>query len=195
MTPEDVLRFWLGNPGDPPLTNAKRWWKKDAAFDAEIRERFGRALEEASAGGLAAWRTSARGRLALVIVLDQFSRNVFRGTARAFAQDRLARALVIETLERGDDRSLAIVEREFLLMPLVHAEDGGDQQRALTEFARLRDEAPPELRDHIGEALGYAKLHADIVARFGRFPHRNSILDRTNTGEEAVFLTEPGSSF
>lgn len=196
--PEDVLRFWFGAPDSDPLASAAKWWKKDAAFDAEIRERFGDALERGVRGELADWRTTPRGRLALVILFDQFSRNMFRGTPRSFAQDSLAREIADEALAAGDEKVLGLVASGFLLMPLMHAEDLPAQRRCIAGFERLRDVCPhpdTKVRDDLEKSVKYAQRHATIIERFGRFPHRNDILGRPATKDEAAFLEEPGSSF
>lgn len=195
MEPDDLLHAWFGAPGAPPLAAAKRWFTRDDAFDAALRERFGPALEAAIAGALDGWRTTSRGRLALIVLLDQVSRNIFRGTARSFAQDPLARALALEMLAAGEDRSLSPVERYFVLMPLMHAEDMALQRRCVEGFQALLDGAPEETRGLFESAVDYAQRHAVIVERFGRFPHRNAILGRDSTPEEVEFLRQPGSSF
>ena len=193
--PEDVLDFWLGPEGSPPLANATKWFTKDDAFDLEIRRRFGPTLEHAARGGLDEWKTSARGRLALVILLDQFSRNAFRGTPRSFAEDPRACAIAREAIALGDERSLGPIERGFLYMPLEHAESVERQRECVAAFERLRDSAPPDVRQFVELQVDYAKRHAEIIERFGRFPHRNAILGRTSTPEELEFLRQPGSSF
>lgn len=195
LRPEDVLHFWLGSPGDPPLRNAARWFTKDPSFDAECTARFGDAIAAAARGALAEWRKTPRGRLALIILLDQLSRNVFRNTARAFAHDALARDITLEAMAAGDERVLSAVERSFLYMPLMHAEDVGLQHRCVAAFGRLASEAPPELKKHFEGQLGFARRHEEIVERFGRFPHRNAILGRPSTREEETFLRQPSSSF
>lgn len=194
-TPADVLRFWFGPDGTPPLANASKWYAKDDAFDREIEARFGATLDLASRGALDAWKATPRGRLALVIVLDQFSRNVFRGTPRAFAADARACELVREGLAAGDEAALTIVERWFLYMPLMHAEDVALQRECVAAFERLHADAPEDLAKSVANSLDYAKRHAEIVERFGRFPHRNDILGRASTPEEVEFLKQPGSSF
>lgn len=195
IDPEDVLRFWFGPPGSPPLMNAEHWFKKDDAFDREIQERFAGGLEMATSGRLAAWRETPRSRLALVILLDQLSRNMFRGTPRAFAQDALAVEVAEQALAAGDDAVLAPMETGFLLMPLMHAEDLERQRRCVAGFKALAESAPPELRDALEKSVDYAEQHLVIIERFGRFPHRNGILGRATTPEEAEFLKQPGSSF
>jgi uncharacterized protein (DUF924 family) len=193
--PEDVLTFWLGPRGGPPLANADRWYVKDPTFDAEVRARFESTLQRATQGELDDWKTTPRGVLAFVILLDQLSRNMYRNTPRAFDQDGLACETALAALAAGGDRELEAVERSFLYMPLVHAEDVDLQHKCVAAFERLVPVAPEPVRDFIAIALDYAKRHAQIVERFGRFPHRNTILGRTSTSEEIEFLREAGSSF
>lgn len=193
--PEDILHFWFGGPGDPPLRNSERWYKEDAAFDAECAARFGGAIEAGTKGELDEWRKTARGRLALVVLFDQLSRNVYRGTPRAFAQDALARDIALEAVAAGDERVLSPVERSFLYMPFMHAEDVGLQHRCVASFGRLAAEAPADLKKYADNGLDYAKKHEEVIERFGRFPHRNAVLGRETTKEEEAFLKTPGSSF
>jgi uncharacterized protein (DUF924 family) len=193
VTAHDVLVFWLGD--GPPLANAAKWYKRDDAFDAEIRARFGDAIDAASRGELESWKTTARGRLAFIVLCDQFSRNVFRGTPRAFAQDALAVETTERALDAGDWNELACVEKQFLLMPLMHAEDRARQTRSVELFGKLAAEAPPDLVANAENAVKYARMHADVVERFGRFPHRNTILARETSPEEAEALKDPKSSF
>lgn len=193
--PEDILHFWLGAPGDPPLRHQERWWKKDDAFDQECRAKFADLIAAATRGELDEWKKTPRGRLALVILFDQLSRNIFRNTPRAFAQDPLARDLTLEAIGLGDERVLSAVERAFLYMPLMHAEDVGLQHQCVASFNRLAAQAPAELKSYAQNSLDYAKKHEEIVERFGRFPHRNAILGRESTKEEEAFLKQPGSSF
>jgi uncharacterized protein (DUF924 family) len=183
---EDVLEFWFG-----PERGKSRaeWFRKDEAFDAAIGERFGALHEAASRRELEAWRASAEPMLALVIVLDQFSRNLHRGRARAFAQDEHARECAVEALMRGDDLGLLPVEREFLYLPFEHSEDLADQRKAVDLMRSL--EAFPETRG----LTEWALRHCEVVARFGRFPHRNAALGRASTPEEEEFLRQPGSGF
>lgn len=195
VTPEVVLAFWLGAPGDPPLAKAESWWKKDEAFDREIEARFGETLEAGVRGELSAWRETPRGRLALVVLFDQLSRNMFRGTPRAFAQDALAREIAAAALAAGDDQTLSTMETSFLLMPFMHSEELAEQERCVAGFEGLLRSCAPELRPTLESSLDFARKHRDIVARFGRFPHRNAILGRASTPGESAFLTQPGSSF
>jgi uncharacterized protein (DUF924 family) len=182
----DVLSFWFG---EPPGPSRAEWFRKDAAFDARLRERFGALHEAAVRGEREAWRASAEPMLALVLVLDQFSRNLYRGDARAFAADAHARECTTEALMRGDDLAMLPVQRQFLYLPLEHSEDLRDQEKSLELFGSL--EAFPETRG----LTRWAVSHHEIIARFGRFPHRNAALGRASSREELEFLEQPGSSF
>lgn len=196
ISPEDVLCFWLGAPGDPPLARASSWWQKDDAFDRVIAARFGPTLERGVRGELAGWESTPRGRLALVILFDQLSRNMFRGTARSFAQDPLALRMAQAALAAGDDAVLTPIEATFLLMPLMHAEDRSLQKQCLEGFERLaREVSDPEIRAYCANSADFARRHMTIIERFGRFPHRNGILGRETSAEETTFLKQPGSSF
>lgn len=187
-TPADVLLFWFG-PGDERGKAHKRWFVTDVAFDREVRERFLSLYEQTAAGKLAHLKESAADCLALILVLDQFPRNMFRGTPRAFATDPLALETARHAVDRGFDRGLLPVERLFVYLPFEHSEALADQEKSC-ELTKPLD-AYPETHD----VYRYALLHRDIIRRFGRFPHRNAILGRTNTPEEIEFLKGPGSSF
>lgn len=190
-TPGDVLDFWFGAPGTPEHgTHRPEWFRKDAAFDALIAQRFGATLEAALAGALDGWAADAPGTLALILVLDQFTRNSLRDTPRAFAGDAQALALARRLVAQGGDRALPTLQRAFAYLPFEHAEDLAAQHESVRLFTALAAVAPDE-----AESLGYAVRHRDIVARFGRFPHRNAILGRTSSADEIVFLQEPGSRF
>ena len=177
--PESVLYFWFEE------IQPAAWWKKDAAFDALIAERFGAVLDSARVGELYAWRESAAGALAEVIVLDQFSRNIFRDRAEAFAQDALALVLAQEALRRGLDMQLAEKRRHFLYMPYMHSESRAIHEEAVRLFTALGD----------ASVLDFEMRHKAIIDRFGRYPHRNAVLGRVSTAEEIAFLAMPGSSF
>jgi len=180
----ELLGFWFrGEPRD------RRWFDKDAAFDQELRGRFLGLYEEAAAGGLQAWLHSPATCLARILLLDQLPRNMFRGSARAFATDKLALAAARHALERGYDASMRPEERLFMYLPFEHAESLAEQERGCTLMKPL--EAFPQTND----AYRYACAHRDIIGRFGRFPHRNAILGRASTPEEIEFLKGPGSSF
>lgn len=187
--PQAILDFWFGTP-DSAAYGATRdpWFRKDAAFDDEIRTRFGSALETALAGGFIDW-TAPHRALARVLILDQFTRNCFRDSARAFAGDPQALAAATAVVNQGLDRKLIPVERWFLYMPFEHAESTAAQRLSLALFTRLSDETG------LAEPLPWAKKHAAIIDRFGRFPHRNALLGRASTAEEIAFLQTPGSSF
>lgn len=182
---QDILDFWFG---PPPHAARNVWFRKDPRFDATIRERFGAAIETALAGGYRDWMATARGALARVLLLDQFTRNVFREMPRAFAGDMDALATSQRAIDMQFDRALDLYERWFLYMPFQHAEDHASQERSVELFGLLAEEGLP------GQ-LEWAERHAAIVRRFGRFPHRNAILGRVSTPEEAAFLAEPGSRF
>jgi uncharacterized protein (DUF924 family) len=195
---EEVLAFWFGpldERGCADQGHREHWWRKDTAFDDEIRRRFADELAAIRRGERDEWLATPRGRLAQVIVLDQFSRNIFGGSAQSFAADPQARRVVDGGLQRGDDQQLALDERSFFYMPFMHSEEMAHQDRAVALFAGLRDSAPPDVRDSYGSFVQYAEQHRNIVRRFGRFPHRNAILGRTTTPDEMLFLEQAGSSF
>ena len=179
MQPQSILHFWFTE-----LT-PKDHFAKDAALDEAIRSRFGATLEAAAQCELFAWRATPEGRLAEVLVLDQFSRNVYRDTARAFAQDALALALAQELVASGHDRSLPLAQRSFVYMPYMHSESALVHAQAALLFAQ------PGMED----TLRFELRHQAIIERFGRYPHRNVLLGRESTPEELVFLNEPGSEF
>ena len=189
-SPADVLAFWFGREDDPGYGEFRsQWFQKDEAFDREVTDRFGDLYERAAAGELDAWREEAESCLALVIVLDQFPRNMFRGDARTHTTDGKALDAAKYAIERALDRELPAFGRMFLYMPFMHAENVEDQRRSVELFERLA--AEPGGPDVVEYAVG----HREIVERFGRFPHRNAILGRETTPEEAEFLTQPGSSY
>jgi uncharacterized protein (DUF924 family) len=198
-TPDDVLDFWLGNiSADDTVeeTTSKRWWKKDPAFDDLIREKFGDDHARAARGELDAWAETPRGRVALVILLDQFSRNLFRNDPRSFAQDPKALALTEAAVDADEPSRLRGPEIYFLLMPFMHSESLAAQDRGIEQFGAAAARATSEgSKKMLSGAAHYAKLHRDIVQRFGRFPHRNALLGRESTAEEIEFLKQPNSSF
>lgn len=190
-SPQDVLDFWFGDglQNDWPSQDLNPlWFGGGAEQDDRIRQRFGALVAAAYAGGLTEWESDLQTRLALVIVLDQFSRNVHRGQARAFAGDARAQELVLATLATQEDEALARVGRVFLYMPLMHAEDMALQERCVERFTDLHTKSPPELREKLAGNLHFAREHRDTVLRFGRFPHRNAVLGRESTEEEREFL-------
>ena len=179
MQPQPILHFWFTE-----LT-PKQHFAKDPALDETIRTRFGATLEAAARCELFAWRATPEGRLAEVLVLDQFSRNVWRDTPRAFAQDALALALAQELVASGQDRSLPLAQRSFAYMPYMHSESALVHAQAVALFSQ------PGMADN----LRFELQHKAIIDRFGRYPHRNAILGRSSTAEELAFLSGPGSSF
>jgi uncharacterized protein (DUF924 family) len=198
VQPEAILLDWFGTVGEDgnvdPARRA-RWWRPDAAEDARLRAAYGETLAQAATGALDAWAATPRGALALIVLLDQCSRQIHRGSAEAFATDGRALALAAKGVEAGMDRALRPIERAFFYMPFMHAEDLAAQTRGVALFEALEVEAPPALRDVAREFACYARAHRDVIARFGRFPHRNATLGRTSTPEETVFLQQPGPSF
>jgi uncharacterized protein (DUF924 family) len=177
LGPGDVLTFWRS-------AGPERWYTRDAIFDALVRERFLGLWQKAAAGELSAWEASDDGALALIIVLDQFPRNMFRDDARAYASDELAREVASRALARGADKRVEAPLLQFLYLPLMHSEKLADQLRCVELFSATEN----------AENLRYAEQHADIVRRFGRFPHRNRILGRITTPEERAFLDAGGFS-
>ena len=192
MRAQEVLDFWFLAPNDPRYGSQRaEWFRKDEAFDAAIRERFAALAEQAVAGGLREWdQKGPLGTLARILVLDQFTRNAYRGTPDAFAGDPLALAAALQLADSGDDQDLLPVQRAFAYMPFEHAEDAAMQERAVALFTRLAALNP----DYEG-MLDYAHRHRGVIARFGRFPHRNAILGRASTPEELDYLRQPGSGF
>lgn len=190
-----ILDFWFLPPDHPEHGRLRKvWFMKDAAFDAEIRARFLGDHEQAAAGAYDAWAETPDGALALLILLDQVPRNLFRGEARAFATDAKARAIARQAIAAGHDQRLPSVQRMFIYLPFEHSEDLADQQRVVALFESLPATTafPPQARDEI---IDYGRRHLAIIARFGRFPHRNAALGRPSTPEERAFLEQPGSSF
>jgi len=184
--PNNLLRFWFGETSGQ---QRREWFVKDPKFDEELRRRFGTLHAKAAGRELEGWRESPEPMLALVILLDQLSRNLYRGDARAFAQDAHALECASQALSRGDDLELLPVQRTFLYLPYEHSESLADQDRAVDLMRSL---------DAFEETRGmsdYAVRHRDIVRRFGRFPHRNAALGRDSTPEETEFLRQPGSGF
>lgn len=180
MTPEQVLAFWFA---DDPTTKRKVWFEKNVDFDAACTQ-FADALRDAKAGAFDHWTDTPQGTLALVILLDQFSRNLHRNAPEAFAADAKARGLARDAVAAGVDQALGPVERVFIYLPFEHSEDLGDQ-----------DEAVRLLGSVGAESLDYAERHRDVIRRFGRFPHRNAALGRVSTPEELDYLAQPGAGF
>ncbi len=213
---DDALRireFWFGKsltgslPGQGELASqvvalkrrAELWFETDpqvmAQQDEMIRTQFQEVLERATRGELDGWADSPRRRLSLIILLDQFPRQIFRETAQAFAYDPAALALTLSGMQLAADGALNLVERLFFYMPLQHAEATGEPDESVSEYRRLVAESPAELRSTFEESLGYAEEHRQIIRQFGRFPHRNKILGRESTPEEAAYLKKTGETF
>jgi len=174
VTPHDIITFWRSAGPD-------KWYAKDDTFDQELRDRFMDTWEAARDGKLGAWQDSDEGALALLIVLDQFPRNMFRNDARAFSTDALARSVATRAIAEGRDRRIEQEMRAFMYLPFEHSEDITDQERSIALFKSLS-----------ADSLTWAELHADIIREFGRFPHRNAVLGRATTPEEAAFLNDGG---
>lgn len=195
---EGVLDFWFGACGaDGAIDPSRRrmWFKDGKLYDAEIRSRFGELHERASRGALDDWARTARGRLALIVVLDQFSRHIHRGTPQAFAQDRPAQALALAGIDEDIDLQLAPAQRAFFYLPFEHAEERALQERGVRRHEQLVAAVTDEWRKDYESFLDFAQRHCAIIERFGRFPHRNAALGRPSTPEEIAFLQQPGSSF
>ena len=195
---DELLEIWFGDdPDDAAVSAAKAelWWGHSPATDEQLRERFGAAASAAAAGELDNWIGSSRGRLALILLLDQLPRAIHRDTPEAFAQDDAARKTAAQGLESGADQLLRPIERLFFYLPFEHSEDLEDQDRSVELFRELALSVPEEQRPTFAGFVDYAKRHREVIARFGRFPHRNRILGRESTAEEIAFLKQPGSSF
>jgi uncharacterized protein (DUF924 family) len=187
-----VLQFWLGDGlqlGWPSQDMKERWFKGGAALDRQIKAEFGDLLRAALRGELHDWESLPINRLGLVILLDQFSRNIFRGEAQAFTGDDQAQRLCLKTLGPADESSLPLVGRVFLYMPLMHAENLELQRECVRRFEGLLTQAPNALKEQLEGNLAFSRQHEAIIARFGRFPYRNAVLGRTNTTAEDIFLT------
>lgn len=182
----EVLDFWFG---DEDVARPE-WFRKDPAFDEQIRQRFGARVDEALAGALAGWTATPRAALAFVVLLDQFTRNIFRDTPRAFQGDALALAAAQTLVRAGGDRRLSPRQRAFVYLPFEHAEDRALQAESMRLFGALAAEHPA-----MADALAWAAKHQVIIERFGRFPHRNLQLGRVSSDEELAFLRGPDSSF
>ena len=186
----EVLDFWFGRSNSPEFGKIqKKWFEKDLAFDEEVRSGFLSQYELAASGQLDSWQESPENCLALIILLDQFPRNMFRGTPQAFATDSKALAAAERAVENKFDRQLLPVQRWFIYLPFEHSENLEHQQKSVELFSNLQGETDSEL------VINYAIRHLEVIERFGRFPHRNQILGRETTPAEAEFLKQPGSAF
>lgn len=188
---QEVLEFWFGkleNKADFPQEKASMWFGNGANYDAEIKQKFSLLHQQACNNQLQHWQSSSDSLLALIIILDQFSRHIYRNTARSFAQDKQAIKLVQYGIDQGLDQSLFYVQRKFFYMPLMHAEDLEIQKLSIEMFTRLRDEVPSELTETYARSLSFAESHYYVISKFGRFPELNEILDRESTQDELDFL-------
>lgn len=193
----EILEFWFGDTMDDPDWSAhnKRWYSGGDRFDQAIRQRFGSQVDVALEHGLLHWERAAEPAMALILLLDQFTRNIFRGEARAFSGDERARRVLKHGLEHGFDQSLSYMQRSFFYMPLEHSENLADQNHCVELFERLLDEVPGTFKANIQSSLDFAVRHREIVSRFGRFPHRNQVMGRQTTEEEEQYLKEGGARF
>ena len=193
-----VLDFWFGPELEDPAvlrTASKHWFEKNEKFDTEIRDRFGDLPEAAANGDLSNWRTEDEGLLALIIVLDQFPRNLFRNHAKSFSYDNLALEHAISALDRGLQERLHPLQSVFIFMPLEHSEDLQMQQRCVAGLQRLQERTPAIWQDKVAGFLRFAIAHQEVIERFGRFPHRNAILGRSSSEAEREFLASGRGAF
>ena len=195
---EDILQFWFGcfpTPYTADISKADMWFKNGAAYDSEIFINFGVDYEKAINGELDHWLDSYRGRLALIILLDQFSRHIHRGTAQAFAQDERAQEICIDGIGAGDDSKCHSVERSFFYLPLEHAEDINKQELSVKAYTQLVQDVPQEYLKPFEVTLSFAQSHHFVIEKFGRFPELNGILERASTSEEQEFIASGKYSF
>jgi len=195
---DEIHHFWFGGCLDSVEKIKERfalWFSVCEDFDREVTARFDLDVERAAAGEYDSWAGTPRGALALILLLDQFPRNIYRGTPRAFAHDEKALAYCLALSDSGGDLALSFIERVFALMPLQHAEDAEIQRLSVERFARLREDAGAPFQEIADGNHEYALLHKKIIHQFGRFPHRNKILQRESTAEEEEYLRESGESF
>jgi len=189
---EKILDYWFGEleDGFPQQDRRKLWFGNNSATDEEIRQQFAELVELAGNGRLDEWKQSAKGRLALIILLDQFTRNIYRGSKEAFQFDAHVLYVAREGLASGHDKSLSWVERTFYYLPFEHAENLDDQNQGVALFTELRDSAPERHRERLQGSLDYSIGHRDIIEQFGRFPHRNRVLERESTPAELDYLQD-----
>ncbi len=195
---QEVLDFWFGDDAYSPAGVGKankRWFGGGAEFDSEIRRRFGKLPEQALAGELNLWRDNPKSSLALILVLDQFPRNLFRGSPDAFAFDEMAVDVAVTSLERDFHSRLHPVERLFLYLPFEHAENVALQRRCVSLCLELKQEVDHQWQDVFHGYLEYAQAHLEVIERFGRFPHRNTVLGREPTRQETEYLEGGGRTF
>ena len=200
-TQESIQKFWFGKDADDvddaeiATKQSKLWWSKDDVLDALIKDRFASYSESASSGNLDHWAVSANGCLSLILLCDQFPRNMYRDMPAAFASDAKALALSKAGLASGLDKNLRAIQRVFFYLPLEHSELLADQDSAVAQFEQLAKETSASHQTIFNNFLNFALRHREVIRRFQRFPHRNKILGRQSTVEELAFLAQPGSSF
>ena len=202
MDAQEVLEFWFGEDSVQPRSakeisqqQSKLWWSKNETIDQEILQRFEPTLKALLTGHYNSWFETPQGRLAAIIVLDQFSRNMYRTSAHAFTQDSLALHWALQGIRQGDDKKLTHLQRVFFYLPLEHCEQLNMQNLALEKFEQLAADAPISFADLAKGFADYAHQHQQVIARFSRFPHRNKLLNRDSTSEELNYLAQPGSGF
>lgn len=198
MNYQEVLSFWFGslNKGLPDEEHQTLWFRGSANDDADIKKQFATVLPAAIAGELDEWKETPQGRLALIILLDQFPRNIFRGSALAFAYDAAALNAAKEGIAQGQDKKLQTVARQFFYMPFQHSEVLEDQEQSMVLYQSMVDDAPTaELKSMAESCLSYAKQHHDLIKTFGRFPHRNKVMGRDSDAKEKHYLTNGGATF
>lgn len=197
--PEAVLAFWFGDAAadDAAIANrqASLWWGKSSTADATIRREFGVLVEAAARGSLNHWAATDTGLLALMLLIDQFRRNLYRDSAEAFALDDVARGLTRQSLRRGGDQRLRPIHRVFVYLPLEHSESLADQEDAVALYRRLATGVPPEQRKPFDGFVDFALAHHELIAAYGRFPHRNRALGRVSSAAEQQYLARPGAGF
>jgi uncharacterized protein (DUF924 family) len=195
LRPRRVLEVWFGGDASDPLSHAPLWFSRDAELDRGLREEFEPHIHRAANGDYDAWRAAPGDALAFIILLDQFSRNIYRDTARSFAQDAPAREICLTGMERGFDLRLPPVRASFFYMPLMHAEDLEMQRLSVAKFEALPARAKGEVRESLEKNHAFAVSHMEVIEQFGRFPHRNAILGRESSSEELAYLSDPDAGF
>jgi len=199
MQPQDVLDYWFGDSANTKTEDLKdyfqRWFQGGEELDKEIKSKFGKAVKQAAGDGFATWENSTEGMLALIILLDQFTRNVYRSTSKAFAYDAKALRLSQKLIDAGADKDMSWPQRGFAYMPMQHAEDTKVQQQGVEKYMELVEGVPEDLKKVVTGFLLSAREHKSIVDKFGRFPHRNKVLDRESTNEELIYLATGAKSF
>jgi uncharacterized protein (DUF924 family) len=200
MEAQTVLDYWFGKEGhrsaaDIAKQQSKLWWSKNESIDTDIRQSFEPVLKALLTGHYSSWFETPQGRLAAIIVLDQFSRNMYRDSAHAFSQDSLALYWTLQGIRQEDDKKLTPLQKVFFYLPLEHCEQLNMQNLAIEKFTQLAADAPTSFADLAKGFADYAHQHQEVIARFGRFPHRNHLLNRPSTQEEKDYLAKPGSGF